>query len=71
MKTATSADETTIPKMPNPVIVPPMRIAARRERPRVKMAAGIAPTTTPSACAPARSPMAKSSNPRERYRKFR
>jgi len=55
-----------IPKMPIPVSVPPRRIAARRERPRVKIAAGMAPATIPSASAPARSPMANSSNPSER-----
>jgi hypothetical protein len=70
-KTAASALKMRIPTMPAPVSVPPMRIAARRERPRVKIAAGIAPPTTPSASAPARSPIANASKPRERYRKFR
>jgi hypothetical protein len=70
-KTAGSALKMRIPKMPIPVSVPPMRIAARRDRPRVKIAAGMAPPTTPSASAPARSPIAKASNPSERYRKFR
>jgi hypothetical protein len=70
-KSGRSAPETMIPKMPKPVRVPPKRIAARRERPLVKIAAGIAPPTTPRACAPARSPIANSSRPSERYRKFR
>jgi hypothetical protein len=70
-KTAGRALKTRIPKIPTPVSVPPRRIAARRERPRVKIAAGIAPATTPSASAPARSPIANASKPRERYRKFR
>jgi hypothetical protein len=70
-KTGGSVLKMRIPKMPTPVSVPPRRIAARRERPRVKMAAGIAPPTTPSASAPARRPMANSSNPSDRYRKFR
>jgi hypothetical protein len=70
-KTAGRVLKTRIPKIPTPVSVPPSRIAARRERPRVKTAAGIAPATTPSASAPARSPIANASKPRERYRKFR
>jgi hypothetical protein len=70
-KTAASALKMRIPKMPIPVSVPPMRIAARRDRPLVKIAAGIAPATTPSASAPARSPIANASKPRDRYRKFR
>jgi hypothetical protein len=70
-KTGASALKMRIPKMPMPVSVPPMRIAARRERPRVRRAAGIAPATTPSASAPARSPIANASKPRDRYRKFR
>jgi hypothetical protein len=70
-KIGASALNMRIPKMPIPVSVPPMRIAARRERPRVKSAAGIAPATTPSASAPARSPIANASKPRDRYRKFR
>jgi len=65
-KTGGSELKTRIPKMPIPVRVPPRRIAARRERPRVKIAAGMAPPTTPSASAPARSPIAKSSNPSDR-----
>ncbi|OLC10367.1 MAG: hypothetical protein AUH39_02150 [Chloroflexi bacterium 13_1_40CM_67_9] len=65
-KRAASALRRRIPKIPTPVRVPPRRIAARRERPRVKIAAGIAPHTTPSASAPARSPIAKSSNPSDR-----
>jgi hypothetical protein len=70
-KTAPSALKMRIPKMPIPVSVPPRRMAARRDRPRVKIAAGMAPATTPSASAPARSPIAKASKPRDRYRKFR
>jgi len=65
-KTGTSALKTRIPAMPNPVSVPPRRIAARRERPLVKIAAGIAPPTTPSASAPARRPMANASKPSAR-----
>jgi hypothetical protein len=65
-KTAASALKMRIPKMPIPVSVPPMRIAARRDRPLVKIAAGIAPATTPSASAPARSPIANASKPRDR-----
>jgi hypothetical protein len=41
-------------------------IAARRERPRVSVAAGIAPATTPTACAPTRMPIASSSKPSAR-----
>jgi hypothetical protein len=70
-KTATRLLNTRIPVMPTPVRVPPKRIAARRERPLVKIAAGIAPATTPSASAPARRPMANASKPSARYRKFR
>jgi hypothetical protein len=70
-KISHSALKTRIPTMPTPVSVPPRRIAARRERPLVKIAAGIAPPTTPSASAPASSPIANASKPRERYRKFR
>jgi len=55
-----------MPTIPAPVIVPPVMIAARRERPRVKSAAGSAPATTPTACAPASRPMANSSNPSAR-----
>jgi hypothetical protein len=69
--TAGRALKMRIPKMPIPVSVPPRRMAARRDRPRVKIAAGMAPATTPSASAPARSPIAKASKPRDRYRKFR
>ena len=58
--------KTKMPTIPAPVIVPPTRIAVRRERPRVNTAAGIAPATTPSACAPASRPMANSSNPSDR-----
>jgi len=65
-KSGTRALKTSIPKMPRPVIVPPRRIAARRERPRVKTAAGTAPATTPIACAPASRPIANSSKPRAR-----
>jgi hypothetical protein len=61
-----SALKTRIPKLATPVSVPPRRIAARRERPRVKIAAGIAPATTPRAAAPASSPIANSSKPSER-----
>jgi hypothetical protein len=69
--TGPSALKTRIPKRPTPVSVPPRRIAARRERPRVKIAAGIAPPTTPSASAPASSPIANASKPSARYRKLR
>jgi hypothetical protein len=69
--TAGRALKMRIPKMPIPVSVPPRRMAARRDRPRVKIAAGMAPATTPSASAPARSPIANASKPRDRYRKFR
>jgi len=61
-----SALKTRIPKIPTPVSVPPRRIAARRERPLVKIAAGIAPPTTPSAGAPASRPIANSSKPSDR-----
>jgi hypothetical protein len=61
-----SALKTRIPKMPTPVSVPPRRIAARRERPLVKIAAGIAPPTTPRAGAPASRPIANSSKPSDR-----
>jgi hypothetical protein len=70
-KSGRSESKTSIPTMPAPVSVPPKRIAPRRERPRVKIAAGIAPPTTPSACAPASRPIANSSNLSARYRKFR
>jgi hypothetical protein len=69
--TGPSRLKTRIPRIPAPVSVPPSRIAARRERPLVKIAAGIAPATTPSAAAPARRPIEKSSKPRDRYRKLR
>jgi hypothetical protein len=65
-KTGGSALKMRIPKMPIPVTIQQRRIAARRERPRVKIAAGIAPATTPSASAPARRPIANSSNPSDR-----
>jgi len=65
-KTATSALKTRMPVIPIPVRIPPRRIAARRERPLVKIAAGIAPATTPSASAPARRPIAKASKPSDR-----
>jgi hypothetical protein len=66
MKSGTSALKTRIPPMPTPVSVPPAMIAVRRERPRVKTAAGTAPPTTPIACAPAKSPIENSSNPSAR-----
>jgi hypothetical protein len=55
-----------MPKMPTPASVPPRSIAVRRERPLVKIAAGIAPPTTPSAGAPASRPIANSSKPSDR-----
>jgi len=65
-KTAARALKTRIPVIPIPVRMPPRRIAARRERPLVKIAAGMAPATTPSASAPASRPIAKASKPSDR-----
>ena len=59
-------ESATIATRPRPASVPPVRIAVRRECPRVSVAAGIAPATTPTACAPTRMPMPSSPKPSAR-----
>ena len=60
-----------IPITPSPVMQPPAKMALRRGIRRGSNAAGRAPASAPSACAAPRTPIARASKPRARYRKFR